>query len=1252
MKKMFMLIAAISTIIFLVACGDSAPNLKEIDNDLKELKASFTLDFDTSNVTTNITLPTSTTVKTGEVKIIWESDSPTYINNTGEVLMRPTPSEGDKTVILTATFDHLEVNNETQYNKQFTITLLSRELTDQERVEDAINKYSSLSYVNPAPLNPEMIFNNIEIKSVGANDVEIAWEIVNNPTATVNGQPNAELLVDVSEEEYIEVFRPDFGQREVLGCETSLEYTDGAGEIVTKTFGCAAASIKATFTYGDATAQEKTFEIKILELPEDVQQGVEDLALLIKGWVIIPAVGYNETAPRQKNGYNCTSDRNAGATCYVGDYINLPGDYLGIGATLDWDATNPDNIVVNEERTMMEFIRPEVGEDEINTIVKVTITATGAQESATTSIPVVIVPKQKMITEQISDAKNSFDNFPAAINEGEINQIVPNYGNVDISWGITTEGEEHRLSTDGTVYRPVGNDLNVTIQARFTTSVCELFEQRDPSNNNEYVLNPYNLTRPRTNTSCKTDWDEKINSGWPNGVPQTLKPMTIGTANIADTATNNEFIKVEKNEYGNAMRYYVEFDGQRYDIKIENTYNTLKNAEESIYYYYQIDVKDFPVTLKDASESTQTTLRTVGGKIYTLNPHQYEYGTEGSVLGYALGSFYTTVPNANFDSYEWVPEMAASDPVMTDTSGLKWQISIKEDLKFYSSGKPITADTYIESYKSLLDPRLKNYRAYIMYDTIKVRNAKEYFRGTADGWDSVGVKKIDDYTLEFDLLEPETMESMRTALATFILSPINVDRQKITPLPTPGAKGETHVSTYGTSVENFDGHGSFKLTVWNKQQVRRYQKNPDYSIYKLAETAGYEHLKSNWTHAKESIIEDPNVSLQEFIQGKLDIVNISGENAKNYVCNPDVDDCRQPKQTVGSAVWKLSVNSKNITDLNLKKALYFGIDRDKLTNAEHGAAYPHVGAATVLTDAYYPQAVYGEDGIKGISADSTDSNFVTEAGLGVPYTETIYGKQVKTQLGIDGNKGFSPTEAIEAFNQACTDSYGGSGTIEMGLLTFTSSDSMKATVEWVERFYETLFNDHKDATDSSISYDAPSSNCKLDIKLQYMPANIAYKKMMTFEYDLALNAWSGSAFNPWSALEVYKGDAGTCLTTTDGKCEEFRQKLEPFNNAEFNQILEQVLSSNKSVNEWQTTLGGLKNPSSDEEYKQKMEYLAQLEYLLLKDFDFVPLYATNSFSLYNTRILLPNEEYVPGVGYGTLYSGVSNYDTGKLIPQQ
>lgn len=121
------------------------------------------------------------------------------------------------------------------------------------------------------------------------------------------------------------------------------------------------------------------------------------------------------------------------------------------------------------------------------------------------------------------------------------------------------------------------------------------------------------------------------------------------------------------------------------------------------------------------------------------NPHTYQTSDDAYPADFIRTGLYTFVFNDElhpiegkdpFTGYVIMPEMAASEPVdVTEqvkaehpefgipesaTSGYAYTIELNPNCT-WEDGTPINADTYVESMKRLLDPKLVNYRAVDYY---------------------------------------------------------------------------------------------------------------------------------------------------------------------------------------------------------------------------------------------------------------------------------------------------------------------------------------------------------------------------------------------------------------------------------------------------------------------------------------------------------------------------------------------------------
>ncbi len=136
------------------------------------------------------------------------------------------------------------------------------------------------------------------------------------------------------------------------------------------------------------------------------------------------------------------------------------------------------------------------------------------------------------------------------------------------------------------------------------------------------------------------------------------------------------------------------------------------------------------------------------------NPHDYEDSNSSDMMSYLIDSFYTFAFNDElhpmedssrtpYDGYVIIPSMAADMPVDVTaevakehpdwvpegaTSGYAWAIPMRQDL-YFDTGYHITANSYVEGMKRILNFDLQNYRSTDVYaNTYGIVGAEAYFK--------------------------------------------------------------------------------------------------------------------------------------------------------------------------------------------------------------------------------------------------------------------------------------------------------------------------------------------------------------------------------------------------------------------------------------------------------------------------------------------------------------------------------------------
>jgi len=141
--------------------------------------------------------------------------------------------------------------------------------------------------------------------------------------------------------------------------------------------------------------------------------------------------------------------------------------------------------------------------------------------------------------------------------------------------------------------------------------------------------------------------------------------------------------------------------------------------------------------------------------------------------------------------------------------GLVYTVSLRDDA-VWSDGVPVVAQQYVDGVIRLLLPETAAEYAWLMYD---VEGAEEFNTGETDDPELVGVKALDDYTVEITLAAPTSYFDTVLPFSTFY--PVRLDI----------------VEEYGdlwTEPGNYVSNGAYLLEAWEHEAELVLVKNPTY----------------------------------------------------------------------------------------------------------------------------------------------------------------------------------------------------------------------------------------------------------------------------------------------------------------------------------------------------------------------------------------------------------------------------------------
>lgn len=381
-----------------------------------------------------------------------------------------------------------------------------------------------------------------------------------------------------------------------------------------------------------------------------------------------------------------------------------------------------------------------------------------------------------------------------------------------------------------------------------------------------------------------------------------------------------------------------------------------------------------------------------------------------SIIDYCQAKLYRyrpeDVPGEENSVAVLVPELAAAEPYTED--GYTWIIELNPDAE-WANGDPINADTFLYSWRMALDPvLLYSTTSGLAKNVIEIVNAYEYYTQASTGvevkWEDVGLKKVDDHTLSVTTTQRYTA---RQVMQHFQMRYTSVVYE---PLFEAGMDKDRLSTNYGTEVEYFMSCGPFNLVSWTKGAERVFERNENYICA--------DEIKLDGMHVR--VVPDEATQLQLFQSGELDYMSLGTSGYEVYSEDPRTI----PYDT--HTVRGIEINFDNpdkpyLGNLNFRKALYYGIDRETIGNLTHNTP-----AAYFLSSNY------------SISENGTPLHSLPEA-----------------QDILPTNNGYDPDQAREYFDKALAET--GVSKVSVNLIYNEAVSALRVTSELLQSSLTELF---------------------------------------------------------------------------------------------------------------------------------------------------------------------------------------------------
>ena len=488
------------------------------------------------------------------------------------------------------------------------------------------------------------------------------------------------------------------------------------------------------------------------------------------------------------------------------------------------------------------------------------------------------------------------------------------------------------------------------------------------------------------------------------------------------------------------------------------------------------------------------------------------------------------------DSYgNLVPALAKDWSVSAD--GLTYTYKLRKDAKWYTADgeeyASVKAQDFVTGIKYAADN--KGQAMDLIQNSIKGLN--DYVTGVTNDFSTVGVKALDDYTVEYTLTRPEPYWNSKTTNS--ILFPVNEEFLK------------SKDKDFGTlTPDSILYNGPYLLKDFTSKSSIEYVKNPHY----------YDHDKVTIEKVKLAYFDgsDQEMTIRNFENGAYSIAGVY-PNSSNYAKTKEKyqDNIVYSLQDKTSWYFNFNVNRKTynhtakttdeqnksaqtaILNKNFRQAINFGIDRTAYSAQSNGE---EAASKTLRNTLVPPTFVQVGDKTFGEVTASKLVNYGTEwSGINLADAQDAYFNKEKAQAKFAEAKKELEAQGVTfpihldvPVDQTNKNAVSGMNSVKQTLETVLGSDNIVIDVQQL-------------STDDfgNVAFLAPNPAAR--------------------DYDLNFDGWVGDYQDPSTYLDPFNAETGFYLKIFGLDAKEDQELIKSLGLDIYTKLLKEADAENKDV---------------------------------------------------------------------------------------
>lgn len=536
------------------------------------------------------------------------------------------------------------------------------------------------------------------------------------------------------------------------------------------------------------------------------------------------------------------------------------------------------------------------------------------------------------------------------------------------------------------------------------------------------------------------------------------------------------------------------------------------------------------VACGQSGSDTKTYSSTFSGNPTTFNYLLDYYADNTSIITNLVDGL---LENDNYGNL--VPSLAEDWSVSSD--GLTYTYKLRKDAKWFTADgeeyAPVKAQDFVTGIKYAVDN--KSQAIDLIQNSIKGLN--DYITGADSDFSKVGVKAIDDQTVQYTLTRPEPYWNSKTTNS--ILFPVNEEFLN--------SKGKD----FGTlSPDSILYSGPYLLKDFTSKSSIEYVKNPHY----------YDHDKVSIEHVKLAYFDgsDQELTIRNFESGAYSIAGVY-PNSSNFAKTKEKykDNIVYSLQDKTSWYFNFNVNRKAynhtskttdeqkkstetaVLNKNFRQAVNFALDRTAYSAQSNGE---EAASKTLRNTLVPPTFVQVGDKTFGEVVASKLVNYGTEwSDINLADAQDAYFNKEKAQAKFAEAKKDLASQGVTfpihldiAVDQTNKNAVTGMNSVKQTLESVLGADNLVIDVQQL-------------STDeyNNVAFLAPT------------PADR--------DYDLNFDGWVGDYQDPSTYLNPFNAEDGFYLKIFGLDAQEDKAKIASLGLDTYTKMLKDADSENKDV---------------------------------------------------------------------------------------